>query len=278
MTTMTMPASAQRSLRNCRQKISHGERPTTSFGATIGVSRCCGLRRVDEFFCCEVALDVPWCFHTRARMLGVSPPASAIQRGMLRQETATCINVGLRHASGPRAGARYRYPGAGPAPRPRTHARRTTVDPSDCDPAAAHQQRDGIGRVRLPDARGGVVAGDRHDRGREVQERRTSEKNARVDRRDDVALVLGAAVVRRDIGSFDVDVERVDIRRARPRPAAPIPRTRRRRHPIATSMPRRGAATGCIPSTSAMPRSTGISTKQPHSGPKRSAMRCSTGR
>ena len=43
-------------------------------------------------------------------------------------------------------------------------------------------------------------------------------------------------------------------------------------------MPRRDAATGCIPSIFAMPRSTGISTKHPHSGPNRSLMLWSAGR
>ena len=134
MTTMTMPASAHRSLRNCRQKISHGERPMTSFGAMTGVGRRCGLRRVDEFLCCEVALDVPWLFSYRGSHVRSIPPARQSSGRMLRQETAIVHHLGLRHASGPRAGARYRYRGDARAT-PSAHARSpNAVEPSDVTP------------------------------------------------------------------------------------------------------------------------------------------------
>ena len=53
-----------------------------------------------------------------------------------------------------------------------------------------------------------MVGGDRHhrigaERGQDLAEERP------VDRGDDVALVLGATVVRGDIGALDVDVERL---------------------------------------------------------------------
>ena len=108
-------------------------------------------------------------------------------------------------------------------------------------------------------------------------ERRTSPKNARVDRRDDVALVLGAAVVRRDVGALDVDVEGVEAAErlggeARPRRVLLVGDLERRVDRRAGARPR-----APCPSIIAMPRSTGISTKHPHAGPKRSRIGWSCG-
>src|SRR5919108_5263456 len=76
-------------------------------------------------------------------------------------------------------------------------------DPIGPNPGPGHEQWDRIGRVSLPEARGGVIRGDgqehpgRIDRGEDLSE------EGPVDHLDHLALVLGPAVVGRDVRPLD---------------------------------------------------------------------------
>ena len=97
-----------------------------------------------------------------------------------------------------------------------------------------------------------------------------------VDGVDDVALVLGPAVVRRDVGPLDVDVEGVEAARAPRRPARPRPayssaaRTAHRSSPARPRAPSRASSRS--PARPASRRSTPTSDRTDR------AMGCSGGR
>ena len=73
-----------------------------------------------------------------------------------------------------------------------------------------HQQRHRIRRVRLAEARGRVVRRHGHDRRARVDPREHLAEERPVDQLDHVALVLGTAVVGRDVRTLDVHVQRVE--------------------------------------------------------------------
>src|SRR6476659_6596005 len=78
------------------------------------------------------------------------------------------------------------------------------------DRSSGDQQGDGVGGVGALDARGRVIRGDGDDGARRVEPREQLPEERPVDRRDDVALVFEAAVMGRDVGPLDMDVESLE--------------------------------------------------------------------
>ncbi len=121
---------------------------------------------------------------------------------------------------------------------PSAHARSpNAVEPSDCTPPPLTRSGTGsaVCAFRTQDVE--WSRRDRHDRGREVDGSQDLGEEPGVDRGDDVALVLGTAVVRGHIGPLDVDVQRVvsgERVHGQPRPLRVLGR---RRHPSARRCP-----------------------------------------
>ena len=252
-----MPTRAQRSRRNCRQKICHGERPMSSFGRmapgtnSVSTSSCStnssSLPRPGRVPVVPGASSDPWSSPDtsfgRSSLTGAddrplratrqstdagSCRSEGVERGDSRQESAIC----RPSSSGARRHPRIKDAEPWKDLRAEQLAQRALRACSFAEGRrsvgthrpSAHDQRHRFGRVRLPQARRRVVGRHRHDRVRAETWEHLAEERP-VDGRDHVALVLGPAVVRRHVGALDVDVQAPGSRRARRRRGAPTRRT-----------------------------------------------------
>ena len=146
------------------------------------------------------------------------------------------------------------------------------------EPPAGQHQGHRIGRVRLADAGCGVVGQDPDDRAPLVQPWEQLPEEGPVDRGDHVALVLRPPVVGRDVGALDMDVEGLVAVERVGRQARPTWRRPPRRPGRTRSDPGGARRRASIPRAIEIPRSTGISTKQPQAHPNRSRIDWSVGR
>src|SRR6266542_389265 len=203
------PSRATLSLRNRRQKSSHGDRPMTAAETSTPASSSG-----------SVMVSVTWLIPVGVLPSGPAGPKSNSSptsrttwpNRVIRAYRLDGIGPGvemLRSASRRRAGARCPRPANAPGSRPRRPAHRTR---SSRPVAPALRSRAGAPAPPYgPCARTRSSGpGDRHDRPATVDHGQNFAEEGPVDHLDHVALVLRAPVVGRDVRALDVYVQGVE--------------------------------------------------------------------
>ena len=200
MTTTTPAPTATWSRLNRIQKSCQGVRPSTLLSSLSGT---------DARGCTSGSAAWIWLTRSVSSRHGRGECMARCWTGQLGVRISRDRRLDLHHRSVSRMRGSTSTPRSCPS-EPSAHAPSPKdALPSDVNAPPATHERHRVGRVRLADAGGRVVGEHAHDRPAQVEPREHLAEERPVDRLDHVALVLGAAVVRGDVGPLDMDVQRL---------------------------------------------------------------------